>query len=187
MEMPADVLCMAVAPVPSGLLRSRFLALGCEDNTVRIVSLDPKDCLQPLGMQALPAKPSSLCLLSMASEGSEHETIYLHIGLENGVYLRTVLDSGSGEMSDTRTRYLGSRAVNLVQITLRGTGAVLALSSRPWLAYSYQVSQVFCFFVFLGEVACFFCFVFFWGGEGSVVGARQLILPLHLARRGTPA
>ena len=40
-DMSADVVCMALASVPSGEQRSRFLAVGLADNTVRIISLDP--------------------------------------------------------------------------------------------------------------------------------------------------
>lgn len=40
-EMSSDVVCMALASVPSGEQRSRFLAVGLADNTVRVISLDP--------------------------------------------------------------------------------------------------------------------------------------------------
>lgn len=40
-EMSADVVCMSLASVPPGEQRSRFLAVGLVDNTVRIISLDP--------------------------------------------------------------------------------------------------------------------------------------------------
>jgi splicing factor 3B subunit 3 len=40
-EMNCDVICMALGEVPSGEQRSRFLAVGLSDNTVRIISLDP--------------------------------------------------------------------------------------------------------------------------------------------------
>lgn len=39
--MPSDVSCMALGNVSPGELRSRFLAVGLTDNTVRIISLDP--------------------------------------------------------------------------------------------------------------------------------------------------
>ena len=39
--MSADVVCMALGRVPVGEQRSRFLAVGLFDNTVRIISLDP--------------------------------------------------------------------------------------------------------------------------------------------------
>ena len=40
-EMSSDVICMALGRVPAGEQRSRFLAVGLADNTVRIISLDP--------------------------------------------------------------------------------------------------------------------------------------------------
>ncbi|XP_074644658.1 splicing factor 3B subunit 3 [Tubulanus polymorphus] len=145
-EMSTDVICMALGRVPPGEQRSRFLAVGLSDNTVRIISLDPADCLSPLSMQALPAPPESLCVVEMGNSDSKEESgevnilggLFLNIGLQNGVLLRTVLDNVTGELSDTRTRYLGSRPVKLFRITMQGSEAVLAMSSRTWLSYTYQ-------------------------------------------------
>jgi splicing factor 3B subunit 3 len=39
--MPGDIICMALGSVPDGEQRSRFLAVGLSDSTVRIISLDP--------------------------------------------------------------------------------------------------------------------------------------------------
>ena len=83
-------------------------------------------------MQALPASPESLCIVEMGSyEGSQDvDTVnstgglYLNIGLQNGVLLRTVLDTVTGDLSDTRTRYLGSRPVKLFRISIQGSEAV---------------------------------------------------------------
>jgi splicing factor 3B subunit 3 len=68
-----------------------------------------------------------------------------------------VLDSVTGDMSDTRTRYIGSKPVKLFRILMQGNEAVrktllkkikdckistyfqvLAMSSRTWLSYTYQ-------------------------------------------------
>lgn len=143
--MPSEVLCMALGTVPAGEQRSWFLAVGLSDNTVRIISLDPSDCLAPRSMQALPSAAESLCLVEMGSsesndDGQTHAvgSIYLNIGLTNGVLLRTVLDPQSGDLADTRTRYLGSRPVKLFRIKMQGAEAVLAMSSRTWLSYYYQ-------------------------------------------------
>lgn len=146
--MPSEVLCMALGTVPAGQQRSWFLAVGLADNTVRIISLDPADCLAPRSMQALPSSAESLCLVEMGSAESNDEngvqttssvgSIYLNIGLSNGVLLRTVLDAQSGDLADTRTRYLGSRPVKLFRIRMQGAEAVLAMSSRTWLSYYYQ-------------------------------------------------
>lgn len=144
--MPSEVMCMALGTVPAGEQRSWFLAVGLSDNTVRIISLDPADCLSPRSMQALPAAAESLCLVEMGiADTSEEEgnpqlsgSLHLNIGLNNGVLLRTALDPVSGDLADTRTRYLGSRPVKLFRIKIKGTEAVLAMSSRTWLSYYYQ-------------------------------------------------
>lgn len=148
-KMPSDVMCMALGSVAPGKQRSEFLAVGLTDNTVRIISLEPNNCLMPRSMQALPSAAESLCLVEMGiGESEENEdgvtvgpqsgSIYLNIGLCNGVLLRTVLDSVSGNLADTRTRYLGSRPVKLFRIKIQGAEAVLAMSSRTWLSYYYQ-------------------------------------------------
>ena len=145
-KMPSDVMCMALGSVPPGEQRSWFLAVGLADNTVRIISLDPADCLSPRSMQALPSSAESLCIVEMGTIETNNEdrvaattgSIYLNIGLSNGVLLRTVLDPVSGDLADTRTRYLGSRPVKLFRIKMQGSEAVLAMSSRTWLSYYYQ-------------------------------------------------
>jgi len=113
------------------------LAIGDWDNTVRIFSLDPENCLQSVCVQALPTHPESLSIIQMSGPDGQG-SLFLNIGLNNGVLLRSVLDSVTGELTDTRTRFLGSRPVKLFKIKLRGANATLALSSRPWLCYYFQ-------------------------------------------------
>lgn len=148
--MMADVVCMALASIKPGDLHTSFLAVGLADNTVRIISLQRQDCLEPRSMQALPSPAESLCIVEMGIGETEEDedgimrrgpgqgSLYLNIGLQNGVLLRTVLDNTSGDLTDTRTRYLGSRAVKLFRIKIQGNEAVLAMSSRTWLSYYYQ-------------------------------------------------
>ena len=40
-EMAAEIVCMSLGSVPPGEQRSRFLAVGLADQTVRVISLDP--------------------------------------------------------------------------------------------------------------------------------------------------
>ncbi|CUS08309.1 unnamed protein product [Tuber aestivum] len=138
-EMSGTVTCLSLGEVPEGRMRSSFLAVGCDDATVRILSLDPDSTLESKSVQALTSAPSSLCIMSMpdsASETSRSSTLYLHIGLYSGVYLRTVLDTVTGELTDTRTRFLGPKPVKIFKVVAQGLPSVLALSSRPWLGYS---------------------------------------------------
>ncbi|KAL1999187.1 hypothetical protein VTN02DRAFT_4905 [Thermoascus thermophilus] len=135
-EMSGTVTCLSLGEVPPGRVRSSFLAVGCDDSTVRILSLDPESTLENKSVQALTSAPSALNIMSMADSTSGGSTLYLHIGLYSGVYLRTVLDEVTGELSDTRTRFLGVKPVKLFRVSVKGQTAVLALSSRPWLGYS---------------------------------------------------
>ncbi|KAG0170726.1 Splicing factor 3B subunit 3 [Apophysomyces sp. BC1034] len=139
-QMSSNVTCLAVGDVPEGRQRSRHLAVGCDDQTVRILSLDPDSCLESVSMQAMQGIPSSLCIIEMLDTGIErgHGTQYLNIGLTNGVLLRTILDTITGQLSDTRTRFIGARSVKLFKISIQGRPAVLALSTKPWVSYTYQ-------------------------------------------------
>eukprot|EP00656_Telonema_subtile_P000860 TRINITY_DN1040_c0_g3_i1.p1 TRINITY_DN1040_c0_g3~~TRINITY_DN1040_c0_g3_i1.p1 ORF type:complete len:1192 (-),score=391.23 TRINITY_DN1040_c0_g3_i1:125-3700(-) len=142
-DMGQDVACVDLGPVPEGRQRSRWLAVGGYDNTVKLVSLDPDDCLQVMSQQALPTRPESLCLIEMVghSTNSQSTTLYLTAGLENGVMVRTLVDGQSGSLSDTRTRFLGTLPVKLSKVTVNGTPGMLALSTRSWLAYTHQGRQ----------------------------------------------
>jgi len=148
-----EVASLDIAPISEGKQKSRFLAVGDVDNsnlgngpmcTVRIFSLDADDCLQSLSVQALPigTVPDSLSLIEISNSSTINtnvtNTLYLNIGLNNGVLLRAVVDSITGELSDTRTRYIGSRSVKLFKVKVKGANALLALSSRPWLGYNHQ-------------------------------------------------
>ena len=134
-----NITCLAIAEVPEGRIRTDFLAVGADDNTVQIISLDDNSTLERLSIQALSALPTSLCIVAMedATTGQQlASTLYLHIGLENGLYLRTILDTTDGSLSDTRRRFLGTKAVKLVQIEVQKQSCVMAMSSRSWLAYN---------------------------------------------------
>lgn len=143
-EMPGDVACLDIAPVPEGRQRSRFLAVGSYDSTIRILSLDPDDCMQILSVQAVSSPPESLLLLEVQAsvggeDGADHPaSVFLNAGLQNGVLLRTEVDMVNGQLSDTRTRFLGLRAPKLFSAIVRGRRATLCLSSRPWLGYIHQ-------------------------------------------------
>ncbi|KAI3995357.1 hypothetical protein MKX01_032159 [Papaver californicum] len=143
-EMSGDVACLDIAPVPEGRQRSRFLAVGSYDNTIRILSLDPDDCMQILSVQSVSSPPESLLLLEVQAsvggeDGADHPaSVFLNAGLQNGVLYRTVVDMVTGQLTDTRSRFLGLRAPKLFSTLVRGRRAMLCLSSRPWLGYIHQ-------------------------------------------------
>lgn len=57
----------------------------------------------------------------------------LFAGLLNGLLLRTEVDRVTGQLSDTRTRFLGVRRPKLMAVPVRGKRSMLCLSNRPWL------------------------------------------------------
>ncbi|KAH7263756.1 CPSF A subunit region-domain-containing protein [Fusarium tricinctum] len=134
-EIFSTVTCLSLGPVPEGRVRSPMLAVGCEDCTVRILSLDPDSTLESKSIQALTAAPSALNIMAMEDPLSRSSGLYLHIGLSSGVYLRTGLDEITGELSDSQTRFLGLKAIRLFQVTVKGQICVLALGSKPWMGY----------------------------------------------------
>lgn len=66
------------------------------------------------------------------------EQLSLYIGLENGVLLRSVIDSITGSLSDSRQKFLGLDKISLSKVVIKGQKAVLALSSKPFLCYSHM-------------------------------------------------
>lgn len=141
-EMSGTVTCLGLGQVPDGRLRSSFLAVGCDDRTIRILSLDPESTLESISVQALTAVPSALVILPMedssfgdSSSSNMAKTTYLHIGLHSGVYLRTVLEENTGSLTDTEHKFLDIKPVRLFQVTVKQKPCVLALSSKSWLGY----------------------------------------------------
>ena len=69
-------------------------------------------------MQALPALPESVSLVNLIREEQSQQQLFLHVGLENGVLLRTVVDNVTGVLSDSRTRFLGTNSISLAKVKL---------------------------------------------------------------------
>ena len=138
--LSSEIVSLSIGKIQEGRQRSRYLAVGSTDATVRMFSLDPQDCLQPLSMQALSSKPTSLLLTEMSNFASDGHlaSLYLVIGLENGVLVKLTVDGITGMLSDARTRFLGPKPIKLFAVNVEGSIAVLALSTRPWLQYVYQ-------------------------------------------------
>lgn len=136
-DLDNDISSLVLSPVPAGRQRAHFMAVGSYDNTVRILSLDPTSIMQQLTLQALPAQPTSLELVNMQGSNGQ-EKLYLYVGLQNGILIRSVVSTSNGSVSDSRKRFLGTRPVRLFQTGVSGHTAITALSSRSWLSYVHQ-------------------------------------------------
>lgn len=68
--------------------------------------------------------------------------LYLYAGLQNGMIVRTSIDPITGKLTDSRPKYLGGKPVKLIKLLILGKPAILALSSRPWLFYTFGQKQM---------------------------------------------
>lgn len=148
LDLGKEVCSLDIGTVPPGRVRSSFLSVGCSDETVQILSLDPADMLTERCSLVLSARPESLCLIEMVKDKgggsstsgdvSAAPSLYLNVGLSTGVLVRAAVDPSTGMLTDNRQRFLGSRGIRLFRVQVRGQSAVLALSTRAWLMYNYQ-------------------------------------------------
>ncbi|KAJ6491555.1 mono-functional DNA-alkylating methyl methanesulfonate N-term-domain-containing protein [Mycena vulgaris] len=138
--MGSAILALGIGEVSEGRQRYQYLSVGCEDQTVRIFSLDPDSTLENISLQALTSPPSSICMIE-TSGNSTQNIHFVHIGLQNGVLLQTIVDTTNGQLVDTRSRFLGTRPIQLSRVLVRGSAAILALSSRSWIGRTDNNNQ----------------------------------------------
>ncbi|RCK67617.1 Pre-mRNA-splicing factor RSE1 [Candida viswanathii] len=133
LELSTAVTSMAVEQSENPLTRSPFAIIGCSDETIQVVSLKQQNCLEVQSIQALSSNCSSL---KMAKHDKD---LMVHIGMNNGVYARIKIDPVNGKLFDSRSKYLGSKPVNLNIVKLpNGVSGILAISSKPWVSYFYK-------------------------------------------------
>ena len=154
-EMGNEVSALDLGVVPPGRSRSMFLAVGCWNDTVQLLSLDPSDVLNKGPSFSVESRPTSLCLVEMLRDTSAAvdtsaknaistpiesvlTALYLNVGLEKGVLMRVAVDPLTGDFSDARQRFLGPRAIKLCRVTIQTRASCMALSSKAWLLYNYQ-------------------------------------------------
>jgi splicing factor 3B subunit 3 len=143
--LDSTINCLAMPDVPEGSVRAFFMAVGCSDQTVRIFNLSPDmegNILRSISVQALTSPPSDLTINLMSDKSARGHSQFLHIGLRSGVYIRSVLDEMTGDIGDTRRRFLGPEPIKFAKVTVAGEPAILAMTSRPWLGYTHPRTGV---------------------------------------------
>lgn len=133
----SEISCVALCPIPEGRQRAPFLAVGTWNEAVTIYSIQPSESgtdLTNASVQATTERIYSVCMNFMnITEGIP--SLFLNIGLANGVYQRIEIDPLTGKSSDARIRELGTQPVTVLPLTVDDQSAVIALSSKPWLSY----------------------------------------------------
>lgn len=151
-EMGKEISSLDLGVVPEGRLKSSFLAVGCWDDTVQVLSLDSNDLLSQRSAMSVPARPDAVCLVQMmkdrvntttgsssvTSTATTLPTLYLNVGLSNGVLVRVAVDPVTGSLTDSRQRFLGPKPIKLTRVNVHGTLGLIAFTTRSWLLYNYQ-------------------------------------------------
>lgn len=118
-----DKLEMSTSITAIGISDS-FAVIGCADETIQVISLQHHNCLEILTLQALSSNSSSIQFFKDE----------VHIGMDNGLYVRTNIDI-KGKLSNTRVKYLGAKSVKL---SILNDDVILAVSSQSWIGFSHQ-------------------------------------------------
>jgi splicing factor 3B subunit 3 len=139
MELQTEIMCIGLGNVIEGRSRTRFMAIGCAaDKTVRVLSVNPEDCMTVVSRLACVSEPESVII----DEQADRE-MRLITGLSNGMVTWTHIEPTTGDLSDTRVKLLGAKAVQLIRMRLNATEtAILALSSRSWLMLNRDKRRV---------------------------------------------
>lgn len=143
-EFPSPVSCMAIGEIPTGALRSQFLAVGT-DNKVCILNLDLSECMTEIVRQTFTSQPESLSITELGGYCQSNRNdlnhisqLYLNMGLQNGELIRTTLDRVTGDLGESVRRYLGARTVKLFNVKVQEKHSLLACTNKTWLIYYHQ-------------------------------------------------
>ncbi|KAK4574916.1 pre-mRNA-splicing factor rse1 [Recurvomyces mirabilis] len=142
-EMSGKITALGVGQTPEGQQQAKFAVVGCDDDTIRVLSIELDSPLEARSVQALSAAPTSIQVISQIDPSSGTNVNYVHIGLASGLYLRAVIDEITGELGEVRTKFLGARPTRLFPVELEDQQSVLACSSRPWLGYNHPNSGLY--------------------------------------------
>ncbi|KAH3661261.1 hypothetical protein OGAPHI_006668 [Ogataea philodendri] len=150
-EFGSQITSIALGELQSGEARFPYLLIGCQDKSLTVLSTDFESTLATISEEVLSSAASSLMVcymrdtavvLSKDADDDDEESelatsvLYVHIGMESGVYARLQMDLRSGDLSNPRNKYTGPRGVQLSKLEVTGQNAVCILSSRTYLGYS---------------------------------------------------
>lgn len=150
-----EITSLSIQPTPTGRTRASFVVASGLDNTVRMFALEPQAELRQVALMGVPngAHAGAVCLWQVESKdiyGASFSSLYLYVGLETGVLLRTTVDRVTGELTDQRSRFLGASGIKLHRVNLgklsgsANSSAMVALTTRPWFCYFSHQNRVDC-------------------------------------------
>ncbi|KJP88718.1 hypothetical protein AK88_01599 [Plasmodium fragile] len=146
-NLNVETLCLSIQQVEENKLRANFLAVGCLDNVVRLLSIEKEKYFNQLSTFILPNNSSAqdICISEMCELGNDKERklIFLNIGLNNGVLLRSVVDPITGTLTNHYSKYLGAKNVKICPVHVNKNPALLVLCEKTYLCYVHQGKHVY--------------------------------------------
>lgn len=141
-KLNVEVLCLSIQQIPEKRIRANFVAVGCLDNVVRLLSIEKDKCFKQLSTYLLPNNASSqdICISEVRELGNdrEHNVLFLNIGLNTGVLLRSIIDPVAGTLSNNYSKYWGAKGIKLCLVHVNKNPALFVLCEKAYLGYVYQ-------------------------------------------------
>ncbi|SBT82679.1 splicing factor 3B subunit 3, putative [Plasmodium ovale] len=142
-----EILCLSMQQIPVNRLRASFVAVGCLDNVVRVLSIEKDHYFKQLSTYLLPnnSSPQDICISEMKELGNDKErnVLFLNIGLNTGVLLRSIIDPIAGTLSNHYSKYLGAKSVKICHVLVNKNPALLVLCEKTFLCYVHQGKYVY--------------------------------------------
>lgn len=140
--VPLGIECISIGNLSETAVKFPFLAVGCKDQTCRLVRLgNAENWLEMISLQAFQDKPSSLLMSRMVS--GDFDSLFLHVGLQNGEYFRVTVDLIAGNFIDCRSQSIDEGRVSLAAANSgRAAGCALILASKALLAVPRALGTV---------------------------------------------
>ncbi|CRG96985.1 splicing factor 3B subunit 3, putative [Plasmodium gallinaceum] len=146
-NLNVEVLCLSMQQISENRLRANFLAVGCLDNVVRLLSIEKDKYFKQLSTHLLPnnSSPQDICISEMKELGNDKErnVLFLNIGLNTGVLLRSIIDPIAGTLSNHYSKYLGAKSVKICHVNVNKNPALLVLCEKTYLCYVHQGKYVY--------------------------------------------
>ncbi|OII77925.1 spliceosomal protein SAP 130 [Cryptosporidium andersoni] len=136
-EVSYDIICISIQQLiyPTKLCRE-YVAVGTStDNSVRVYWINTADKkLKQTSTQVMP-NASSIPENIVLYKPGLNDSLYLLIGLNNGVLLCCIVDELNGTLSDNRSRFLGGKSIKMVRVGIGEYNklSTFCMANRPWI------------------------------------------------------
>ena len=133
-----NITAVAIPPLQDGIRVAKWIAVATADMVIYIVSIASTDKIWEISARQMTNDPvSDMAFLDIPGAG-----LVLHIGLANGVLMRSNVDETEGGLGAPQMRFLGHSPIRFKPIMLDNGLGLLANSTSPWLLSGLKLSQI---------------------------------------------